>query len=81
MVFNYQSRFATTTISPPRNTLKGGDTVTVTINYNNGAGLVATGIGTTKINTVRRRQSALIDSAIRSATLKAKGEITQQLGT
>ena len=79
--FDYQSRFATTTISPPRNTLRGGDTVTVTINYNNGAGLVATGIGTTLINKVRRNQSALIDSAIRSATLKAKGEITQQLGT
>lgn len=79
--FNYQTRFESITISPPRNSLRGGDTVTVTINYNNGDNLNATGTGTILINKVGRGQSARIDSAIRAATLQARGEITQQLGS
>ena len=79
--FTYQGRFAKETINPERRTLKGGDTVTVTINYDDGKGGVANGKGTAKIRKVDRNQSRFIDLAIRKATLSAKGQITDKLGS
>ena len=76
---NYFTRFETITISPPRNTLKGGDTVTVTINYNDGGDNVATAEDKVVINKADRNQSQRIDNAIKAATLKAREKILQQI--
>jgi hypothetical protein len=79
--FTYQGRFAKETITPERRTLKGGDPVRVTINYDDGEGGIAIGTGSALIKKVDRNQSRFIDLAIRKATLSAKGEITRILGS
>ena len=73
--FIYDPQYATESITPPNNSLQAGDIVTVTINYDDGEN-IATGIGQSTVQSLSRK-----NIAISNARIKAKGNITNQLGS